>query len=289
MNSSACHQPGASPQQPLRFPGAGSRAGFTLVEVILAISIAVGILVVALYFYGQATDLRGRLIEEAERISSLRLCLDRLGGDLRQAFAQPQIGFTGTASSMRFVTAGLPLRSGPSAASWSQPILLESDLRIVTYAAHVSNEGTNQVVTGISRTEAPLLDKPPTASFSTNSPAATATSAGAGATPPVSPTPTAPGAGRKGSPWIDSIHFLQLAYWDGSGWADHWDSSIPPEAVEVLLGAEALPEGTDPLDYPFELFRRVIYLPGSRGADDPLDLFAVGSPLSPGQQLALAP
>jgi type II secretory pathway pseudopilin PulG len=262
---------------------------FTLVEVILAISIAIGILVVALYFYGQATDLRARLIEEAERISSIRLCLDRLGSDLRQAFAQPQIGFTGTASSMHFVTAGLPLRSAPSAASWSQPILL--DLRIVSYAANVSNEGTNQVVTGLSRSEAPLLDQPPTGSFSTNSPAAAATLAGVGATAPGSPlpTPAGAGAGRKGSLWIDSIHFLQLAYWDGSGWSDHWDSSVPPEAVEVLLGAEALPEGTDPMDYPFELFRRVIYLPGSRGADDPLDLFAVGAPLPPGPRLALAP
>ena len=49
---------------------------FTLVEVILAISIAIGILVVALYFYSQATNLRAQLLEEADRISSIRLVMD---------------------------------------------------------------------------------------------------------------------------------------------------------------------------------------------------------------------
>ena len=84
---------------------------FTLVEVILAISIAIGILVVALYFYSQATNLRAHLLEESDRISSIRLVMDRLTSELRNAFAQPQTGFHGDATSLQFVTTEPPPRA----------------------------------------------------------------------------------------------------------------------------------------------------------------------------------
>src|ERR1041384_5134752 len=55
---------------------------FTLVEVILAIVIALGILVVLLYFYQQATNLRAQAILETERIASARLLMDRITSEL---------------------------------------------------------------------------------------------------------------------------------------------------------------------------------------------------------------
>src|SRR5687767_16033490 len=83
--------------------------GFTLVEVILAVVIAAGLLVVAISYYQRATELRARLIEESERLTTIRLMMDRLSGDLRTAFAEPRQGFTGTSDSMRFVHAGSPM------------------------------------------------------------------------------------------------------------------------------------------------------------------------------------
>src|SRR5439155_8813829 len=73
-------------------PGALSR-GFTLVEVILAIGIAIGILMVALYLHSQATNLRAQLLRESERIAAMRLVMERLTSELRNAFAQPEYGF----------------------------------------------------------------------------------------------------------------------------------------------------------------------------------------------------
>ena len=234
-------------------------AAFTLVEVILAIAIATGILVVALYFYAQAVDLRSRLLEETDRISSIRLFYDRVTSDLRAAFAQPQAGFTGDATSMRFVVAGVPPRSTFTTTAWTRSLVFPSDLGVVTYGTRGAADGTNTVVLGITRPEEPLLDTMPVAGPTNSLPA------GAGAD----------AAASGGSePWIDTVHFLQLAYWDGTGWADRWDSSSLPVAVDVSVGVEPLPPDTDPLDYPYELYRRVIYLPGSRGNEDPPDLFA---------------
>ena len=239
-------------------------AAFTLVEVILAIAIATGILVVALYFYAQAVDLRSRLLEETDRISSIRLFYDRVTSDLRAAFAQPQAGFTGDSTSMRFVVAGVPARSTFTTTAWTRSLVFPSDLGVVTYGTRGAADGTNTVVLGITRTEDPLLDTMPVSGPTTNSPAA-----GPGA------DAAASGASE---PWIDTVHFLQLAYWDGTGWADRWDSSSLPVAVDVSVGVEPLPPDTDPLDYPYELYRRVIYLPGSRGNEDPPDLFAARGP-----------
>ena len=116
----------------------GARA-FTLVEVILAISIAIGILVVALYFYSQATNLRAQLLEESDRISSIRLVMDRLTSELRHAFAQPQTGFHGDATSLQFVTTEPPSRA--SATRVGTP---RTDLRLISYGLSKTLDGTNE-------------------------------------------------------------------------------------------------------------------------------------------------
>jgi len=252
--------------------------GFTLIEVILAISIAVGILVVALHFYGQAVDLRARLLEESDRISSVRLLLDRLTMDLRAAYSQPQVGFTGDSSSLRFVTAGVPGR-----ANWDGPArsrtrnshnAIETDLSVVQYGAIHALEGTNSVVTGLTRTEHAFLEIPAATtapSTPTNTLAPGFARAAAGTTTSEAPVNHDPRV-----PVLDAVHFIMFSFWDGTGWSDRWDASTLPACVEVTLGGEPLPEGVDPLDYPYELYRRVIYLPGSRAAmtgDDPLAAF----------------
>jgi len=70
-------------------------AAFTLVEVVLAIAISVGIMFVALCFYSQCSNLRTQLIDEAERIGTIRLFLQKITSDLRSARAHDRFGFTG--------------------------------------------------------------------------------------------------------------------------------------------------------------------------------------------------
>jgi type II secretory pathway pseudopilin PulG len=228
-----------------------SRA-FTLVEVILAISIAIGILVVALYFYSQATNLRAQLLEEADRISSIRLVMDRLTSELRHAFAQPQAGFHGDATSLSFVTTEPPSRA-PVLGSGTP----RTDLRLVSYGLSKVLDGTNEVATGLTRHEQPLVEQPATTSAFSPAPAPDATNAPA----------------RSLEPMTDSIRLLRIWYWDGYGWSSTWKSDQLPRGVEITLGAEPLPDDASTADYTGELYRRVIYLPTSREIDDTSDLF----------------
>jgi type II secretory pathway pseudopilin PulG len=228
--------------------------GFTLLEVTLAIGIAMGILVVGLYFHGQATNLRAQLLEESDRIATIRLVMDHLSSELRNAFAQPQYGFTGDATSLRFVTAAPPSRAAASRNASVRSAALRGDLRLVTYSLGKNLTGTNDVVVGLMRTEQPLLEKPA-------APRAFAA--------PLSPDSTnAPATGLE--PLAESIRFLRLWYWDGYGWSATWDSDQLPRGVEINLGADPLAADAVLADYTGDLFRRVIYLPTSH-VIDPLD------------------
>ncbi len=243
-----------------------ARRAFTLVEVILAIAIATGILLVALVFYSQTANLRSQLITEAEHLSALRLVMDRLASDLNSAFEQPQIGFNGTADSMEFVVSKAPDLSRPGALS----AVPTSDLRRVAYYLTAALEGTNFLVTGLDRTEQSLVTRPPSPKGA-DAAAEAAPSAGGGAgstsAPPVSLDATNAVASAV-EPLADSIRFARFRYWDGVDWLEAWDSPGLPAAVEISLGLEALPENELPDATPTEVFRRVVVLPARAPVTD---------------------
>jgi len=100
------------------------RRGFTLLEVILAVAIAAGVLIGVLAFYQQTADLRGQLLREADRLATIRLLLDRMTADLRSARVDTESaqGLTGTESSLQVVRLELPpasawAKSGPGRGS----------------------------------------------------------------------------------------------------------------------------------------------------------------------------
>jgi type II secretory pathway pseudopilin PulG len=245
---------------------------FTLVEVILAIGIATGILVVALVFYSQSANLRSQLITETERLSVVRLIMDRLATDLHAAFQQPQVGFTGTSDSMEFVVARAPDLKGSTLGPMNDARLgPATDLRKVYYYLTASLEGTNFVITGLDRVEEPLITKPTprggsTAGGGLSTPAMTSgpapgLSAGAGTNEPthtLSPT----------GPLAEAIRFARFRYWDGTAWLEAWDAPGLPPAVEINLGLDPLPENDLPDAYPYEVFRRIVVLPARGSLDD---------------------
>lgn len=226
----------------------GGRAAFTLVEVILAIGIATGILVVALSFYQQAASLRGQILEASDRISTIRLLMDRLTTELRSARAHDWEGFTGDAASLRFVRT-----EALSSSAWTRPQPC-TDLKLVTYGVTTGLEGTNTIITGITRAERSVIEL---------------RQVRAANTPEVSPS-----TNTVVEPLTDAIRFLHFRFWDGSVWLEAWEDVVPPLAVEVSFGLEPQPDDALPEDYPFEVFRRVVLLPGGRESD-PLDLFSV--------------
>ena len=115
------------------------RLGFTLLEVVLAVTIAIGIMVVALYFYEQSTRLRKDALEEMDRITAVRLVMDRLSSELRCAVPGSDLlaGVKGSASSIEFIRLDPPVRgslltneSGEMASIRMQPTFKKTFYRI---------------------------------------------------------------------------------------------------------------------------------------------------------------
>jgi hypothetical protein len=193
----------------------------------------------------------------------MRLVMDRLTSELRNAFAQPQYGFRGDATSLRFVTTETPMRPASMVTLWARQAGPVTDLRLVSYGLSKTIEGTNEVATGLVRTEQLLIERPETTSalplshfdgsgLGTNS-SAHAVSASDTNIVVQGPEPT-----------TEVIRLLRFWYWDGSDWSETWESSDLPRGVEISLGAESWPKDASIVDYPGEIFRRTVYLPTSR-------------------------
>lgn len=225
-------------------------SGFTLIEVVLAVSIVVGMMFVVMFFYHQAANLRNQLLQEAERVASARLLLDRLTAELRTAQAHRglELSFQGGADSLTFVKTDVLPRSAWSEGALGRVETAQTDLKQVKYALATAQEDTNTVTTGLVRTESPLVQ------------ARQVVEARAGAVmmeEEEEPTVAGP------EPLTTDIQYLQFRYWSGSAWVSTWSGAGLPKGVEVSVGFAAPPVAGDTNGYSEDIFRRVIYLPGS--------------------------
>lgn len=216
---------------------------FTLLEVVLAILIASGILVVALYFYQQATSLRSQLLQETERIATARLVMEKMTSELRTTpqGSSARTTLSGGSNFIRFLKTDLPPRSGWSGAALGRATSPETDLKWVSYRLE-SADPTN--TTGVSRSEEPVLGTRrlplPAADFLLESTNNVSTNA---------------------LLLAEQIRWLSFRYWNGNEWQDSWTAMELPSGVEISLAAE--PPLEMDTNAPAGLFRRVIYLPGS--------------------------
>lgn len=217
--------------------------GFTLLEVVLAIMIAVSILITGLYLYQQAADLRAQLMIKTEQLSAIRLVMDRLTTELQtapRAFGAEK-PLAGSSNLLQFIKMDLP-----SKASWnSDPLgriaFPEMDARLVRYSM-VTTNGTN--ITGLDRTEETLFQKKAFAEKSVL------------VEPSLSVT-------TNKAPLTAEIRFAQFRYWDGQAWQDSWDKIELPRAVEVSLANEDAMVQIENEASSVEIFRRVIHLPAA--------------------------
>lgn len=228
----------------------GRTPAFTLIEILLALSITAILLGVAMVFYRQVADLRGQVLLESERLAAMRLVFDRVASDLRSALpgAAGGGGFEGDSTSMTFSRSRLELGGAVGAVR-------------VAFGPIWAADGTNLAVQGIARLENASIPKPtlPTAPPSTD--LATA--------PPIAPpetnSPAESVTNAPVEPLTDQIRYLRLRYWSGAQWVDRWTNGTTPAGVEVTLGWDPIEPGVEPEDYTGEAFRRVIALPaGSR-------------------------
>ncbi|MFP3937274.1 MAG: hypothetical protein ACLFVW_02950 [Phycisphaerae bacterium] len=219
---------------------AASRAGLTLLEVILALALTVGLAGAVMGFYHRSASLRDSLLEEVNFVAAERAFMDLITSELRSAekHGATDTALEGGEMRMQLVTHTLP---GPAA--WAavniteQATPAERELRLVGYRVCDSEDETAQpTVCGIERTEQRRL-------------AAQVAEEGEEISVEL---------------LTEDIRFLRLRYWDGSAWITAWSGSDLPVAVEVTLGRRPLPEDTTPEDYPYETFTRVVHIPGSR-------------------------
>jgi type II secretory pathway pseudopilin PulG len=216
------------------------RAAFTLIEVLLAVGIIAGLLVVVLYFYQQAAQLRTELLVEAERTSSARLLMDRLTAELRAArshtfYAVPLVG---DATYVQYITTDLPSQTAWTGERLGRITRPESDLKLVRYSAEVSREDTN--VVGLARAEEALVEL--------------RTSAPSEAVLPIDAQTNKTNAILI----TEAFKYIRFRYYDGYKWLESWNDTFLPKGVEVTLGSEPMPAEAEVEEYPYEVFRRVI-------------------------------
>jgi len=227
------------------------------VEIILAIGLATALLLVAMTFYHQAAEMRVNILRESERVSMMRLVVDRLAGDLRAA--QPKAGpgneFTGDSTSMSFIKEACASSSPYTLPGAAEP----TDLVRISVATLTGTNGSKVVVSGLDRVEA--LVNPPAAPLAlpTNAVATSPdllTNTASTSLYPADPTNTVT------EPFAPIIRFVRFRYWDGAAWQGGWTNATPPAGVEMVLSTDGLEEDAEPDAYPPEAFRRVVFVPG---------------------------
>ena len=249
------------------------RTAFTLLEVLLAVVIATGLLSTAMYFYQKSSRFRSDLILETERIASARLILNRMSTELRSTLHHPvrNIGFKGGSNWVEFLKTEIP-----SEASWamstensSSSAYPEAGYRLIRYElamknvidTGLDNTANREMIENlnldnnsggapggdfpslkqgdaIDRTERRLL----TAKASTNSLATVRIE-------PVRIT--------------DQLKYMQLRYLNNGNWAENWGGPNPPAGIEISLGIDPLSVTNLLEEYTNHVYRRIVRIPTS--------------------------
>jgi len=205
----------------IRRPNRNRRAGagFTLLEVVLAIGLIVGLMGSAIWFTRHMSNARDKINTKAQEIVSRRSLMQRMTRELRCAMSMPRLGLgiAGEADYMAFVTTTVPGRS-----VWvdrnvlDQPVPPETDIQLITYRQAIrEDEDGEEYVVGIERTCQKLLDAPEAEE----------------------------GENIQVALLTDKLKYLRFAYYDGEEWTRTWTADRGlPLAVEITLGDEPVYE-----------------------------------------------
>jgi len=236
---------------------------FTLLEVVLAISLTLVVVGGAMQFYRHVAKTRASVLTDAEFTRTVRLVMDRLTAELQsvRTDSELQMLLVWSDSELQFTTAMLP-----GAAAWaivdraSESVPPTHDVRLVTYALEiVENEDGEMENLGLQRTSQAMMALPDPEADEEEAEVET-----------VSTDLLAP-----------RIQFLRFRYYTGEdladegevaggivdeGWVEVWERRQLPGAVEITLGARPMDEDQEVDDYleTYETFRRVVFLPASR-------------------------
>jgi type II secretory pathway component PulJ len=217
-----------------------TRPGFTLLEVVLAVTLALGLLTAMFAFYRHTTRVRTAVTDEVERVAAVRAVMRLLTRELRSAFTVRFLGqgLDGAAGSVRLATITLP-----SGAVWIEQSVTEEsrlpperDVQIVGYRLrYAETEEGDIIVVGLERSCQRIL----------------------------TPREAEEGNQIEVSLLTPYVRFLNLQYWNGSAWTVAWQGDDLPQAVQIVLGHQPLPEDVEPEEYPYPTYRRVVTIPAA--------------------------
>ena len=216
-------------------------SGLTLLEVVLALTLTVGMMIGVLAFYRHVLTARANVTRDIGAASLDRILMDRLTGELRGTMVYPFLGFgmDGQVDQIKFISISLP---GPAAwavrQSTEDPIPPEVDMQMVGYRLRITvNEEGEFTIDGLERTCQKILGA----------------------------RETEEGEEIEVSLLSPHMRFIRFRYWKENDWVDTWTEGGLPLAVEIVTGAQPLPEDMEPQDYPteFDSRRRVVYLPAA--------------------------
>jgi len=216
----------------------------TLIEVMLAIGIATGVMGGAMAFYQHALKVREGVLESIRAVEANRRVMDLMTKELRAATVHnfTKTGLEGQADEIAFVTTSLP-----GAEAWilgereDRAVIPSHDLTIVGYCLRYSEdpETGQTLIDGLERTLQKVLTLPVTDEELD-----------------IESTLVSP-----------YVAFVNLRYFHQGAWLDSWTGGDVPMAVEITLGVEPLAEGLEPDEYDSDSLKRVVFIPSAvRGA-----------------------
>jgi len=216
------------------------RPGFTLLEVVLAVGLTLGLLVAMFGFYRHTIRVKTVVTTEVERVSAVRAVMQMLTRELRSAFVVRFLGqgLDGAVGRIRVASVTVP-----SGAVWieqgvteTSPLPPQHDVQIVGYRLrYVETEEGDLVVVGLQRSCQTVLTA----------------------------RETEEGKEIDVALVTPHVRFLRLRYWGGAAWDESWQGNDLPSAVEIVLGFDPLPEDVEPADYPYTTYRRVVAIPAA--------------------------
>jgi hypothetical protein len=262
------------------------RRAFTLIEVLLAISITLGMFVIVLFFYHQASTTRAAVLAETEKVTAARMILGQLTSELRSAIADPDagVGLRGSATSIRLATLGIPPGFANGAVSTNSSSSFETGLRIVSYSSLGIMEAPEEIPSTNAPSQTPQTTPDPLLPIEalpeplTNSlPGASApggierseeplvlSSFLGGDSPAIGGASLAQLTVPVATTFLtDRLKYITFRYFDGSGYRSSWNSSFLPLAVEITLSNEPILPTTEGQTLPEDFFRRLVFLPNA--------------------------